>query len=131
MCSSFLRFKKNDKGQSLVEFALLLFPMLLLVLGVIEFGWLFNGKIILTSAAREGARVAIVSNDEEAKDMVLLHVSGTAIKVEKKDVDIKPFSNGNIKWKQVTVGGKIDPLVGFFINEPFYMEARAEMRNEQ
>lgn len=45
------KLKRDEKGQSLVEFALILPILVLILLGIIEFGWLFNGKITLTSAA--------------------------------------------------------------------------------
>ena len=43
-------------GQSLVEFALVLVPLLMLILGVIQFGLIFNSYVTMTNAAREGAR---------------------------------------------------------------------------
>jgi Flp pilus assembly protein TadG len=46
---------QHPRGQSLVEFALLLPMLLLLVLGAMDFGRLFFTKIVLTNAAREGA----------------------------------------------------------------------------
>ena len=65
------QFKANEKGQSLVEFALLLPILLLLLLGIIQFGIIFNGQITVTSAAREGARLAAVgADDEQVKDRV-------------------------------------------------------------
>ncbi|MGB7970763.1 MAG: TadE family protein [Candidatus Deferrimicrobiaceae bacterium] len=51
---------KRKKGQSLVEFALLLPLFLLMVVGVAEFGRAWMTRNILTGAAREGARVAAV-----------------------------------------------------------------------
>ena len=47
--------KKVILGQSIVEFALILPSMLLLILGVLEFGRLFYMKVALQNAAREGA----------------------------------------------------------------------------
>lgn len=47
------------KGQALVEFALALPLVLLLVLGVLEFGRAFQTKIVLTNAAREGVHYFI------------------------------------------------------------------------
>jgi Flp pilus assembly protein TadG len=44
------------RGQSLVEFALVLVPLLVLVLGIIQFGLIFNSYVTMTNAAREGAR---------------------------------------------------------------------------
>jgi Flp pilus assembly protein TadG len=53
--------KKKEDGQALVEFAILLPILLLLLLGILQFGVVFNNYIQVTSAAREGARKAAVS----------------------------------------------------------------------
>ncbi len=45
----------NPPAQALVEFALLLPILLVLILGVMDFGRMFYTKMILTNAAREGA----------------------------------------------------------------------------
>lgn len=51
---------KNEKGQSLVEFALVVPMLLLLVFGIAEFGRAWMVKNILTGAAREASRIAVV-----------------------------------------------------------------------
>ncbi len=49
---------KSERGAELIEFALI-FPLLLLViLGIIDFGFLFQRYEVLTNATREGARMA-------------------------------------------------------------------------
>ena len=50
------RQHRATRGQSLVEFALVLVPLLLLILGVVQFGFIFNSYVTMTNAAREGAR---------------------------------------------------------------------------
>ena len=51
---------QSERGAELVEFALV-FPLLLLVvLGVIDFGLLFQRYEVVTNAAREGARIAVL-----------------------------------------------------------------------
>lgn len=47
---------RHQKGQSLVEFALVLTPMMLILLGIIQFGFIFNAYVTLTNATREAAR---------------------------------------------------------------------------
>jgi Flp pilus assembly protein TadG len=47
-------------GQSLVEFALVLTPLFLVLLGIIQFGFIFNTYVTLTNSAREGARSGTV-----------------------------------------------------------------------
>jgi len=53
----------NAKGQSLVEFALILPVLLLLILGVIEFGRAFYMKNTLVNAVRNAARKAVVNSN--------------------------------------------------------------------
>lgn len=59
-------FKKNKSasGQSVVEFALVLPFLLIVLMGIIEFGRLWEMANLLTSAAREGARVAAVTGPD-------------------------------------------------------------------
>jgi Flp pilus assembly protein TadG len=48
------------RGQSLVEFALVLVPLLMLILGIVQFGLIFNSYVTMTNAAREGARTGTI-----------------------------------------------------------------------
>jgi Flp pilus assembly protein TadG len=52
----------NEEGQSLVEFALVVPVLLLIVMGIIEFGNLLMNVNVLTGAAREGVRIAAVTD---------------------------------------------------------------------
>jgi Flp pilus assembly protein TadG len=54
------RLAKSESGAELIEFALTLPLLLLLVLGIIEFGFMFQEYEVLTNAAREGARIAVL-----------------------------------------------------------------------
>lgn len=47
---------RRSRGQSLVEFALVLLPLLLILLAIIQFGFVFNTYVTLTNATREAAR---------------------------------------------------------------------------
>lgn len=54
----------GGEGQSLVEFSLVLTPFMLVLLGIIQFGFIFNAYVTLTNAAREAAREgSIYSHD--------------------------------------------------------------------
>ncbi len=50
------RFAKNENGQAVVEFALIMPFLLLFLLGIVEFGRAWNEHEVLTDATREGAR---------------------------------------------------------------------------
>jgi hypothetical protein len=55
-----MRRLRRDDGQSLVEAALIIPVLLLIAVGIFEFGRAYQTWQILTNAAREGARVAVV-----------------------------------------------------------------------
>lgn len=46
----------SERGQNLVEFALVLLLLLLLLAGVVDLGRAFHSYIVITNASREGAR---------------------------------------------------------------------------
>jgi Flp pilus assembly protein TadG len=54
------KLKSNQVGAALVEFAIVLPLLLTLVFGIIEFGFLYYNKAMLTNASREGARLGIL-----------------------------------------------------------------------
>ena len=56
--------KCRSRGQSLVETAIVLPIVLLLVMGIIDFGLLFNNYIVISNASREGARKAALGGTD-------------------------------------------------------------------
>lgn len=54
--------RHNPTGQAAVEFAIVLPVLLMLLVGLVNLGFLINGQIILTQAAWEGARVGATLN---------------------------------------------------------------------
>lgn len=62
----------QDRGAEMVEFAIVLPVLLLLVLGIIEFGFLLHEQATLAGAAREGARdMAIHNNANQAETVTV------------------------------------------------------------
>src|SRR5688572_3840437 len=57
------RLIRNQRGQATVEFALILPLLLLLVLGVIEFGKAWNLAQMATDAVREGTRQCVLADN--------------------------------------------------------------------
>ena len=53
-----VRFGRREEGVAAVEFALCLFPLLLILGGIIDFGLCCNMQLTITSASRAGARYA-------------------------------------------------------------------------
>ena len=74
------RSLRADSGAELIEFALTLPILLLVVLGIIEFGFMFHEYEVVTNAAREGARIAVLpaysTTDASARAVQYLTASG-------------------------------------------------------
>lgn len=72
--------RRRERGQSLVETAIV-FPILLLLLAAtVDFGRAFDAYIVLTNAAREGARFGSVNPEmtvEEIEDIVITDIMGS------------------------------------------------------
>ena len=51
---------KNQKGASAVEFAFIAPLLFVLLFGIVEFGFLLYDQVMITNAAREGARAGII-----------------------------------------------------------------------
>jgi len=58
VCAAGMR--ASERGQALVEFVAVLLPLLLIVVGIIQFGLLFGANVTLTNAVREGARAGTI-----------------------------------------------------------------------
>jgi len=54
------RRETDEAGQSLVEFSLILFPLFFILLGIIQFGFIFNTYVTMTNAARDAARMGTI-----------------------------------------------------------------------
>jgi Flp pilus assembly protein TadG len=52
--------RRGGAGQSLVEFSLILFPLFFVLLGIIQFGFIFNTYVTMTNAARDAARMGTI-----------------------------------------------------------------------
>ncbi len=52
--------RTSQRGQSMVEFSLLLLPFLIVTIGIIEIGRAWSVKQAVTNAAREGTRILLL-----------------------------------------------------------------------
>jgi Flp pilus assembly protein TadG len=87
--------KRRERGQSLVEMAIV-FPILLLFLAAaIDFGRVFDAYIVMTNAVREGARFGSVKPDltvDEVKQIVVDDVLGSGTNI----TQMTDFGLGNV-----------------------------------
>lgn len=58
--------ERSERGAVAVEFAILAPVLIMLLLGIMEFGRAYSVQTSLSSAAREGVRVMAITNDQAA-----------------------------------------------------------------
>lgn len=100
---------KDESGAELIEFAIV-FPLLLLVmLGIIDFGLLFQRYEVVTNAAREGARVATLPGyaDEDVTWRVEQYLDAAGLTDSDRNVTVGALEQvsegGNCIWVRPVV----------------------------
>jgi hypothetical protein len=75
---------------------MVLFILLLLVAGVIDFGRVFNHYVVITNASREGARVAALRPDVNGPivEAAQRETKGSSVELENDDITIDPDPAG-------------------------------------
>ncbi len=97
--------RRSRSGQSLAELALIMPLLLMIVLGVIDFGRLFGSYIALQNASREGARFASLYSTTvtipEIKERAIAEASATGYPGLREDqVEVDPPNQSG--WRDGT-----------------------------
>jgi Flp pilus assembly protein TadG len=83
-----LSILRKQDGQAMVELAFVLPILIMVMLGIVQFGIVFNNYVTLTDAARAGARRAAVSRQDPNRDSAVI----TAVKNSASDLDLSKLS---------------------------------------
>jgi hypothetical protein len=137
---------EHNKGQSLVEFALLLPLFVLLIIGIFELGRAFFSYIAITNAAREGARVITFWPDKVTVadvDTAVNEEIGASPMVTVGNIDDIQIQCGdlyeNVPYPiplancppeepvRVTVTYNFDLILDFIFTQPLTLRRSAEM----
>lgn len=95
------RAERNSRGQSLVEFALVVPLFMVLLIGIIEFSFALNALLAINFATREAALIAAEAGNAAGADCVILTKVEEAISAPADDGNIsevrifKADKNGN------------------------------------
>ena len=120
--------KHSEDGAAALEFAILLPILMLILFGIIEFGFLLNRYVSVTAAAREGARVMSLGFDQSES--------------EERAVATTPELTGDLSCEgseETGVSGEAEVVMHceaiydlslFAVNKPIVVESTARMRKE-
>lgn len=107
---------KSQKGATLVEFALLATVFFVILLGFLEFGFLFLQTHFVANAAREGVRVGIVANSYECFETAVGGTPCTVKRQEEVELSVRDYlsalyADDDIQDVLVTSASVTDPRV--------------------
>ena len=75
--------RHEDAGSELIELAIVLPLLLLIIAGIADFGFLFQRYEVVTNAAREGARIAVLQaqgyTTDDVKDRVKQYLDASGL----------------------------------------------------
>jgi len=89
-------FKKKERGQSAVEFALVVTMAIILFLGMLQFGMYLYGLSIVENAARHGARAGSVSQSCPSCEAVSAANSALARQPVIRDAAVAVLAPGGV-----------------------------------
>lgn len=89
---------RDETGASLIEFVIVLIPLLVLLFASIEFGVAGYNKAMITNASREGARAGIVFDASQPSDRI-------------SDADIIQIARDYCEDNLITFGAAATPVI--------------------
>lgn len=101
--------RDRERGQALVEFAAVLLPLILLLAGIIQFGFLFAAYVGVSNSAREAARAGTIyqydANEGQGQNDLLRCQAILEAAEQSLDVGVPGQFSGNCST--VTGGGDL------------------------
>lgn len=125
---------QDSRGQAIVELAIVLSVLLLLLTGIMEFGRVLSAQLVVSHAAREGARVGILGKTDIEITQAVLNAA-TALDESRISVTITPSQPERVRGSELRVetGFEVDivvPLIGDILPDPYPVHGVVTMRVE-
>jgi Flp pilus assembly protein TadG len=90
---------REERGQTMTEFAIVLPVLVVLLFGIVQFGIIFNNYVTLTDAVRAGARAgAVARNDADPTGTAVTAVRTSASDLNQSNLSVSvssPWSAGS------------------------------------
>jgi hypothetical protein len=125
---------KDEKGQALTEFALVLPVLLFLMMATIQFGFALNSYLVLTGLARDAARVGSITN-EDSEIRRVIQQNNPTLDPDKITILITPPESERHRGEELRVSLEypvpvIVPLLGSITGDELMLSTSITMRVE-
>jgi hypothetical protein len=114
----------EDRGASAVEFALVLPLLVMLLFGIVHFGFAYNAYVTVTHAAREGARMASVGQFD------LAAVKADTVPLDQTKVSVTGPTLVSSQYYEVSVSYAYQIDIPFWRSQNLNITSTARMRRE-
>jgi hypothetical protein len=124
-----MRKRKHERGQSLLEFALLLPILLLILAGVLDLGRLYYAYVAVTDAAAEGAAYAAIHPNATYEE-----IEARATEASGGLIDLETYGTVEVirpviaPGQPVTVAVTFDFTLGTPIIQAFFEDGQIPLR---
>lgn len=114
--------RKKERGQSLVEAALILPVLIMIMLGLLDLGRAYYSLVVLNDAADEGASYAAIRpNDVAGIQARSASASALLVTIETDDVSVTYAPGGTVPGQPITVTVTVEmviytPFVGALVS---------------
>ncbi len=134
------RAVRGQRGQSLLEFALIMPVLLILVLGILEFGFAITDQVSVTNAARDGARAGALKGGSASAAIAEAQKSASGLISCPLQTPTATYSGGTpnqvtvdvqCNYAPVTPLGDLVKLFGGSLSTAFKLNGQVVMRVEQ
>lgn len=127
------KYLKNNRGQAMVEFALVVPVLLLLVFGIMEFSMVMHQYMAVAEGAREGARSAALGSND-AVVAAAAKYAAPGLDSSRIEVSVLPTPE-RTRGESVTVTVSypvtlVTPLIRAFFSEGYRVKGITVMRVE-
>jgi len=134
ICQLRRKLLRDTNGQALVETALVIPLLLLLLLGVFEFGRLFNAYMTVQHAAREGARLGVLGATD-AEIIAQVQANAVTLSADQLTVAVSPSEGSRATGTILTVTVDysfevVIPLISEFLGAGIPIRSALSMRVE-
>jgi Flp pilus assembly protein TadG len=131
-----MKIFKRKNGQSLVEFAIIAPILIIMLVSIVDFGFLLNKYIVFSNATREAVRYGITKDDALLADSKMKQIISDITNIAAGDLVITIVDEGSRAKGtslKVTVAHEhtfFTPVVGALFNNSHKVTSSAEMMIE-
>lgn len=125
----------DEKGQAVAEFSLVVFLLVTILFSILETGLLLNEKMVLTSTAREVARLCAVEGGRTPNALALLNDLLSSAGLDMSSVTATIMPGQAIYGTTITVNLEYSykvksPVIGSLLGHTVDLTAKAVTRSE-